>query len=85
MSMYVDLLKDVLIGYVRKEGKKLRAKDADNIGKDDAAGRSLEAIASGLDTIDFSHIQEAKSLRNIGVALEAVGLKLQEEFLKILE
>ena len=79
MSLYIDLMKGTLVSYIKGEGGKLRRKDADNVGNDDAGGRALEAIAEGIDTIDFSHIQDAKSLKNIGIALEAVGKKLQDE------
>lgn len=79
MSIYIDLLTGTVISYIKKEGKKLRDKDTNTTGGDDAGGRSLEAIAAGLETIDFSHIKEAKSLHNIGVALEVAGRKLQAE------
>lgn len=79
MSFVAEMAISAGIGALKNEGKKLRKKDANDTGFDDAAGRSVEAIASGLETIDFSDIQSAKSLRSIGGALIAAGEKLQEE------
>jgi hypothetical protein len=82
-AFIAQIAKQTLVGYVNGEGEKLCNKDADNVGKDDVAGRSLKAIASGIDAIDFTHLQDAKSLKNIGLALEAAGKKLQEEAGKV--
>lgn len=69
--------KSLLVSELKKQGKKLRDKDANTTGKDDAAGRSLEALADAVDAIEFT--DNPKSLNNIGKALEAAGKKLQTE------
>ena len=77
--MYSEILKIAATTALRTEGKRLKKKDSNSSGSDDAGGRALEAIADGLDAMDFSNIDSAKSLRNIGAGLVAVGEKLQEE------
>lgn len=81
--MYQEIIISSGIAVLKNEGKKLRKRDADSVGADDAGGRSLEAIAAGLETVDFSNITSAKSLRNIGIAMVAAGEKLQEEAAKV--
>ena len=77
--MYGQILKALAVSEIKNQGKKLRDKDANNTGGDDAGGRALEAIAEGIDAMDLSGITNPKSLRNIGKALEAAGKQIQAE------
>ncbi len=79
MTGYENLIKSVAVEIIRTKAKSLKKRDTDNVGADDAGGRALDALASGLNTIDLSGATNPKSLRNIGLTLVAVGEKLQEE------
>ncbi len=81
--MYADIIKMVAVAEINRQGDNLIKKDTNNMGGDDAGGRSLKAIAKAVDTVDVSGITNPKSLRNIGRALEAAGLELQKEADKI--
>ncbi len=74
-----DVIKGILTNILRAKGKQMQRKDANRSGADDAGGRSMEAIADAVDTIDLSGATNPKSLRNIGAALIAAGEKLTEE------
>lgn len=73
----ITIGKNLLIAELRKQGQKLINQDENKTGKDDAAGRSLLAIASALEAIEFT--DNPKSLANIGKALSAAGKTLQIE------
>jgi hypothetical protein len=77
--MYATLIKTIAAAQIKAEGKKLRDKDANNTGKDDAGGRALEAIGAGIDAIQLGEMTNPASLANIGKVFVAVGNQLQAE------
>lgn len=80
--MYSQFIKATAVGMLNAQGAALRNKDTNNEGGDDAGGRALEIIATAIETVDFANIQDAKSLKNIGKTLEAIGKRLQLEAAK---
>lgn len=77
--MYKQILIEIAEAELRRQGKKLRDKDSNTTGNDDAGGRALEAIAEAIDTVELDEMTNPASLRNIGRALVAAGEKLQAE------
>ncbi len=80
--MYTDFIKMTAVSLLNAKGKALRNKDANDVGADDAGGRALQVLATAVESVDFEHISDAKSLKNIGKTLVAIGERLQEESAK---
>ena len=77
--MYLEFLQSAGAAAIRGEAKKLRNKDADFKGGDDAGATAMEVLATIVETADFGHIQDIKTIRNMGKMFEAVGKQLQAE------
>lgn len=77
--MWGTLGKAILISEIKDQATKLRKKDANDTGNDDAGARALDALAAGVELIDLTGVTNPKSLKNIGMVLVAVGQKLIDE------
>lgn len=76
LGLGITVGKGILVSELKKRGKKQVDKDKNSTGKDDAGGKALLALADAVSTIDIT--DNPKSLRTIGKAMVAAGLKLQE-------
>lgn len=79
---YLQIAIDTGIAIMKREGKKLRDKDRNNQGKDDAAGLMLLASAKAMGEIDISNISET-SLEEFANALEAAAKEIRRAAGKI--
>lgn len=75
--MYASIIKSVLAGELRKQGRKEIAKDADNIGRDDAKGTAFIAIANAVDAVDLGTVNKS-TFKNMAAAFRAAADELDK-------
>lgn len=75
--MYASLLKSILAGELRKQGKKKIAQDADNVGKDDAQGHAFVAIADAMEAVDLGTVNK-QTFKNMAAGFRAAADELDK-------
>ena len=78
MFDYLSLFQSVGGDALKTQGKKLRAKDSNNTGPDDAGGMTLQVLGEFIKTTDFKDIKDAKSIKNIAKTLRMVADQLED-------
>lgn len=77
MFDYLSMFQSIGGETLKAQGKKLRAKDANNTGGDDAGGMALQVLGEFIKTTNFSDIKDAKSIKNIAKTLRMVADELE--------
>lgn len=75
--MYATILKNLLASTMKSEGEKLIRKDKNDVGKDDAAGKSLKAIGAAVEVIELDTVNK-ETFRNMANGFRAAADELDK-------
>ncbi len=74
---YATIIKSVLAGELRKQGKKKINADTNNTGSDDAQGHAFVAIADAIDAVDLGSVNQS-TFKNMAAGFRAAADELDK-------